>query len=108
MLQAFWTFYTILKGLTSFNDKNVGSVGQRAAKLPAIKFWEWFDPGPPRTPADWFECGRGRMADFSVRPPTFTAGNFEAIWTKDLKFSAIKDLNCLKKYAKYQEASNIL
>ena len=48
------------------------------------------------------------MADFFVRPPTLTAGNFEAIWPKDLKFSAIKDLNCLKKYAKYQEASSIL
>ena len=48
------------------------------------------------------------MADFFVRPPTLTTDNFEAIWPKDLKFSAIKDLNYLKKYTKYQEASNIL
>ena len=107
MLLASWAFYIILKGFRSFNAENVGSVGQRAANLPAIKVWEWFDPGPPRTRADWFECGRGRMADFFVRPPTLTTGNFEAIWPKGLKFLAIKDLNCLKKYAKYQEAGSI-
>ena len=108
MLQAFWTFYTILKGFRSFNAENMGSVGQRAAKLPAIKVWEWFDPGPPRTRADWFECGRGRMADFFMRPPNLTTGNFEAIWPKDLKISAIKDLNRLKKHAKYQETNSVL
>ena len=48
------------------------------------------------------------MADFFVRPPTLTTGNFEAIWPKDLKISAIKDLNRLKKYVKYQEVSSIL
>ena len=48
------------------------------------------------------------MADFFVRPPTLTTGNFEAIWPKYLKFLAIKDLNCLKKYAKYEEAYSIL
>ena len=58
--------------------------------------------------ANWFECGRGRMADFFMRPPTLTTSNFEAIYPKDLKFSAIKDLNRLEKYAKYQEASSIL
>ena len=35
MLLASWTFYTILKGFRSFNAENVGSIGQRAAKLPA-------------------------------------------------------------------------
>ena len=108
MLLASWFLMCFLKRFRSLNTKNLGSVGQRAANLPAIKVWEWFDPGPPRTRADWFECGRGRMADFFVRPPTLTTGNFEAIWPKDLKFSAIKDLNRLKKYAKYQEASSIL
>ena len=37
-----------------------------------------------------------------------TTGNFEAISPKDLKFLAIKNLNYLKKYAKFQEASSIL
>ena len=108
MLLASWTFYTILKGFRSFIAENLESVGQRAAKLLTIKLWEWFDPGTTRTWADWFECGRGQMADFFVRPPTLTTGNFGAIWPKDLKISEIKDLNRLKKYAKYQEASNIL
>ena len=88
--------------------ENLGSVGQRDAKLPAIKVWEWFDFAGVRTRADWFECGRGRMADFFMRPPTLTTGNFEAVWHKDFKFWALKDLNLFKKYTKYQEASCIL
>ena len=27
---------------------------------------------------EWFDKGRGRAADFFARPPTLTAGNFEA------------------------------
>ena len=37
ILLASWAFYTILKGFRSFNAKNLGSLGQRTAKLPAIK-----------------------------------------------------------------------
>ena len=48
------------------------------------------------------------MADFFVRPPTLITGKFGALLPKDFKISAIKDLHCLKKYAKYQEASSIL
>ena len=58
--------------------------------------------------ADQFEWGRGRMADFFLRPPTLTDSNFAAIWPTDPKFLAFKDLNILKKYNKYQEASSIL
>ena len=29
--------YTFVKGLDSFNTENLGSVGQRASKLPAVK-----------------------------------------------------------------------
>ena len=50
----------------------------------------------------------GAVWDFFVRPPTLTTGNFKAIWPKDLKILAMKDPNCLKKYAKYQEGSGIL
>ena len=108
MLPASWKFGTPYNGLRSFYDRNMGSVGQRAAKLLAIKLWEWFDPGTTRIWADRFDQGWGRVADFFMRPPTLTTVNFEAIWQKDLKFLEIKDLNCLKKYAKYQEASSIL
>ena len=96
------------KRFRSFNAENLVSVGQRATKLPAIKNWECFDPGPPQTWADRFEWGRGRTADFFLRPPTLTVGNFEALWPKDPKFSALKDLNLLKKHTKNQEASIIL
>ena len=37
MLLASLAFYTILKGFRSFNAENLGSVGQRASKLPAVK-----------------------------------------------------------------------
>ena len=85
--------------------KNLGSVGQRVAKLPATKLWEWFDFARVRTRADWFEWGRGRMADFFMRPPTLKAGNFEALWLIDPIFTALKVLNPLKRYFKHQEAS---
>ena len=37
MLLASLTFYTILKEFRSFNAESLGSIDQRAAKLPAIK-----------------------------------------------------------------------
>ena len=84
----------------------MGSVGQRAAKLPAIKLWEWFDPGPTRTRAEWFEWGQA--ADFFLRTTNLTANNFAVLWSIDPKFLALKDLNLLKKHTKNQEASSIL
>ena len=87
----------VFKRLRSFYAENFGSVDQWAAKLPAIKLKEWFDPGRSRTQADRFECGQGWKEDFFFRPPTLTASNFAALWPTDSKFSAIKDLNLLKK-----------
>ena len=101
-----WSLAYFCKTFRSFNAENLGSLDHRAAKLPAINLWEWFNPGLSWTWADWFERGRGRMADFFLRPPTLAAGNFEAPWPNDLKFSALKDLNLLKKYNKYQETSD--
>ena len=86
----------------------MGSVGQRAAKLLAIKLWEWFDPGTTRIRADRFDQGRGRVADFFMRPPTLTASNFAALWPTDLKFLAFKDLNPFSKRIKFEEATSIL
>ena len=108
MLLASWSFYSFLKRFRSFNAKNLGSLGQRAAKWLAIKLWEWFDPGTTRIRADWFERGRGQSADIFLWPPTLTAGNFEALWPTDPKFSALKDLNLFKTVPKVQEASIIL
>ena len=78
------------KKFRSFNAENLKSVGQRAAKLPAIKLWEWSDPGPTRTRAEWFKWGRGRTADFFLRPPTLTAGNFEALYLRGRCFLVTK------------------
>ena len=105
---ANWIFDIVLKGFGSFNAENLGSVGQRAAKWPAIKLWEWFDSGTTRIRADWFESGRGQMADFFLRPSTLTASNFDALWPKDPIFTVLKDLNLLKRYFKNQEAGSIL
>ena len=63
----------------SFIIVNIGSIGQRAAKLLFVKLSERFEPGQSRTWADWFEWGRGQAADFFLRPPTLTACNFEAL-----------------------------
>ena len=108
MLPASWNFDTLYNGFRSFNNRNMGSGGQRAAKLLAIKLWEWFDPGTTRIRADWFDQGRGRVADFFMRPPTLTASNFAALWPTDLKFSAFKDLNPFSKCVKFQEATSML
>ena len=102
MLLASWNFDTVLKRFRSFNAKNLGSVGQRAAKLPAIKLWEWFYPARTKIRADWFECGRGCVADFFLRPPTLTASNFEALQSTDCTSTVLKDLNLLKKHTKNQ------
>ena len=83
MLLASWNFYIVLKGFRSFNAENLKYVGQRAAKLPAIKLWEWFDRGQSWIRADWFERGRGWMADSFLRPPTLTASNFKALQSTD-------------------------
>ena len=67
-------------------------VGQRAAKLLAIKLWEWFDFARVRTRADHFRWGRGRLADFFLRPPTLKASNFEALYSTNPIFTVLKDL----------------
>ena len=48
ILLASWPFYTVWKGFRSFDTENLGSVGQRTAKLLVIKLWEWFDLGRTR------------------------------------------------------------
>ena len=108
MLLATWFLVWFFKRFRSIVAENLGSVGQRAAKLPAIKLWEWFDRAGHRTQADWFEWGRGRLADFFLRPPTLTASNLAALWPTNPKFLALKDLILLKKHTKIQVASSIL
>ena len=79
MLFVSWTIYTIYNGVRSFIAENFGSVGQRAAKLLAIKLWEWFGHGTTRIWAERFDKGQGQVADFFLRPPSLTANNFAAL-----------------------------
>ena len=60
MLLAPQTFDPVLKGIRSFNAEYLGSVGQRAIKLPAIKLEN--DSTPRKL--DWFEWARGHVAGF--------------------------------------------
>ena len=65
-----------------------------------VKVWKQFDPRPISNRANRFELGQGWAADFFLRPSSFTASNFEALWSIDLKFLALKDLKFLQKYLK--------
>ena len=58
ILLASWNFYIVLKGFRSFNVEDLSNVSQRAAKLSAIKLWEWFNPRRSRMQVDWFEWGK--------------------------------------------------
>ena len=108
ILIASWFLVCFFKKFRCFNAENLGSVGQWAAKLPAIKLSEWLDRDRESNPSRLADWGRGRPADFFLRPPTLTASNFAALWPTDPKFSAFKHLNLLKKHTKNQEASSIL
>ena len=108
MLLASWFLVYFFKRLISFNAINLGSLEQRAAKLQAIKLWDWFDHEPSWIRADWIELGRDRAAVFFLRPPNLTASNFQALWCTGLVFTELKDLNVFKKYNKNQEANSIL
>ena len=66
MLLASWFLVCFFKRLRSLLDTNLESVDQRAAKLPAIKLWEWLERARHRTRADCFEWGR--MAYIFPRP----------------------------------------
>ena len=60
----------------------VGTVGQRAAKLPSVKLWEWIEPGQTQTRADALahtSAVMAKEANFSLTPPTLTASNFAAL-----------------------------
>ena len=46
-----------------------------------------------------------QVADFFLRTPTLAASNFAALWSIKPKFSALNDLNLLKKFIKNQEAN---
>ena len=52
--------------------------------------------------------GMAEVADFFLRTPTLTTSNFVALWPRDPKFLAVKDLKPFSTVSKVQEASRIL
>ena len=67
--QPFELLTYIERGIRSFYIFNVWSVGQRAAKLPSFKLWEWFDPvwdkmGP--NGLSWAETKRQTFFDLQL------------------------------------------
>ena len=64
MLLAFWSVDTVEKRIRSFNAENLEFVDQMAAKLPAIKLWEWYDPGRTRIQPTGSSGARARLQTF--------------------------------------------
>ena len=107
MLLASWFLVCFFKRFRSFNAKNLRSVGQRAAKLLAVKVG-----GLKKKSASWPQPHLNQSASVRFRArsnnsQSLVAGNFAALWLTDPKFSAFKVLNLFKKYTKNQEASSI-
>ena len=108
MLLATWFLMCFFKRFRSFNAKNLGSAGQRAAKLLAVKVG-----GLKKKSASRPRPQSASLLGFDSRSrsnhsESLMAGNFAAHWPTDPKFSALKHLNFLKKHTKNQEASSIL
>ena len=96
------------KGFRSFNTENLGSVGQRASKLPAVKVG-----GHKKKFADWPRPLSNQSARIPVVPgsnhsQSLMASNFAALSPADTKFLALKDLNPFSTVSKVQEAGSIL
>ena len=58
--------------------------------------------------AEWFECGRGWMADFFLRPPILTASNFEALSPTDSIFQALTDLSPFQNERRFKRLAAFL
>ena len=84
--------FKMLPASWSFNTANIGFFGPRAAKLPSVKVWEWFDPGQSWT---WVEHAYkyfGRKGRSGFRPPTLTASNFGAYIHSIKRFKPFKEV----------------
>ena len=108
IMLASWTFGTVLKGFRFFNTENLGSVGQRAAKLLAVKVGGLKKKSAGRPRPQSASLPGFDSQSRSNHSQSFMAGNFEALWHTDPKFSVLKDLNPFKTVSKVQEPSNVL
>ena len=96
------------KGFRSFNTENLGSIGQRASKLPAVKVGghKKKSAGRPRTHSN--QSAQVRFPSRSNHSQSLMASNFATLWPTDSKFLALKNLNPLKTVLKFQEDSSVL
>ena len=97
ILPASWYLKYLFKGFRSFNTVNMGSVGQRASKLLAVKVG-----GLKKKSAIWpwplsNQSARVRLRPGSNLSQSLTDSNFAALWPTDPIFTASIDLNPLKK-----------
>ena len=96
------------KRYRSFNIVNIGSVDERALKLPAFKVEGVKKKSAVQPRPHLNRSARIRVGPGSNHSQSLMAGNFAALWPTDPKFSALKDLNPFKTVSKVQEASSIL
>ena len=108
MLLATWFLVCFLKKFRSFNAKNLGSVGQTTLKLQAVKVGGLKKKSAVRPRPHSNHSAQVRGGPGSNHSQNLIAGKFAALWPTDPKFSALKDLNFLKKCTKYQKAIIIL
>ena len=86
----------------------MGSINQRASKLPAFKVGGLMKKSAIRPRPHLNQSARVRTRAKSNHSQSLMAGNFAALWSADLKFSALKDLNPFNTVPKVQEASIVL
>ena len=92
----------------SFNAENLGSVGQVALKLPAVKVGGLKKKSASRPRPHSNHSAQIRSRANSNHSQSLMAGNFAALWPTNPKFSALKDLILFSTLSKDQKASSIL
>ena len=71
MLLATWFFVCFFKRFRCFIAENSESIGQRAAKLPVIKLWEWFDCVQALNPGRLVRVGPGPVGRLFLETSNF-------------------------------------
>ena len=93
MLLATWFLVCFFKRFRSFEAKNLGSVGQRAAKLLAVKVGGLKKKSAAQPRPHSKQSARIRERAGSNQSQSLMAGNFAALLPTDPKFLSSKDLN---------------
>ena len=107
MLSASWNFEKLYNIFRSFNAKNLGSVGQRVAKLQALKVGDLKKKSAIRPRPHSNHSARIQIRPRLNHSQSLMAGNFAALSTAAPKFLALKDLNLFSTVVKVQEADSI-